>query len=202
MAKVGIPHLKTGPFGSSLKGEHWVDDGVPVITIGALGEGDFIAEELLFIREEYANFLHDYRMKASEIVFSRVADVGRSVTIGDEQIGWVMSSNLMRIHVDNSLINSNFLQSQLSFDSRIKKQIRCKVNSGGREVANSEVLNSLLFICPPISEQQIIIDRAAVNTQRIQTETRLLEKLRKQKAGLMQDLLTGKVQVKIDDAAA
>ena len=29
--------LKTGPFGSSLKQEHWVDDGVSVITIGSLG---------------------------------------------------------------------------------------------------------------------------------------------------------------------
>ena len=33
------PYLKTGPFGSSLKGEHWVGvgEGVPVVTIGAIG---------------------------------------------------------------------------------------------------------------------------------------------------------------------
>lgn len=199
LSKAGTPHLKTGPFGSSLKGEHWVDEGVPVITIGALGEGEFINEELLFITEKYANFLREYRMKSGEIVFSRVADVGRSVVIGVEQTGWVMSSNLMRIHLDEKLMNSAFLQSQLSFDSRIKKQIRCKVNTGGREVANSEVLNSLLFVFPPLSEQQLIIGRAEINNQKIRTEKFLLEKLRKQKAGLMHDLLTGKVQVKVDD---
>lgn len=197
LSKTGVPHLKTGPFGSSLKGEHWVNEGVPVITIGSLGEGEFINEELLFIAEAYANLLREYRMKTGEIVFSRVADVGRSVVIGVEQAGWVMSSNLMRIHLAENLMNSAFLQSQLSFDSRIKKQIRCKVNAGGREVANSEILNSLLFVCPSVSEQQLLTDHAEINNQRIQTEIRLLEKLRKQKAGLMHDLLTGKVQVKV-----
>lgn len=199
LSKAGTPHLKTGPFGSSLKGEHWVDEGIPVITIGALGEGEFINEELLFITEKYANFLREYRMRSGEIVFSRVADVGRSVVIGVEETGWVMSSNLMRIHLDEKLMNSVFLQSQLSFDSRLKKQIRCKVNTGGREVANSEVLNSLLFVFPPLSEQQLIIGRAEINNQKIRTEKFLLEKLRKQKAGLMHDLLTGKVQVKVED---
>jgi type I restriction enzyme S subunit len=49
-------HLKTGPFGSSLKLEHWVDEGRPVITIGALGEGEFIADELLHVSEATAEW--------------------------------------------------------------------------------------------------------------------------------------------------
>src|SRR5690606_14503973 len=123
-----------GPFGSSLKGEHWREDGVPVITIGALGEGEFARDELLFISESYANLLTEYRMKPGEVVFSRVADVGRSVVIESEQDGWVMSSNLMRIHLDQDKANPHFLQYLLTFDSRVRKQIRCKVNSSGRDV--------------------------------------------------------------------
>lgn len=202
MARPGIPHIKTGPFGSSLKGEHWVSEGVPVITIGALGEGEFIYDELLFITERYADTLVEYQMKAGEVVFSRVADVGRSVVIESSQEGWVMSSNLMRIHLDSGKANPYYLQSLLSFDSRVKSQIRCKVNSGGRDVANSEVLNSLVFAWPKIEEQAEIVSRASSINSKISKERELLDKLRKEKSGLMHDLLTGKVPVAPDPKAA
>jgi type I restriction enzyme, S subunit len=199
-SKPGIPHLKTGPFGSSLKGEHWVEDGVPVITIGSLGEGEFDIAELLFINDFDANRLHDFQMKLGDVVFSRVADVGRSVAIDIRQVGWIMSSNLMRISLDNNLVQSKYLQYQLSYDFRIKKQIRCKVNSGGRDVANSEVLNSLLFAWAKIDEQLEIVKRAKALNSRINCENNKLHKLHLKKSGLMHDLLTGKVSVDVDPA--
>lgn len=198
MAHPGIAHIKTGPFGSSLKGEHWVSEGVPVITIGALGEGEFIVDELLFITERYSNTLIEYQMKAGQVVFSRVADVGRSVVIESGQEGWVMSSNLMRIHLDSGKADPNYLQSLLSFDNRVKSQIRCKVNSGGRDVANSAVLNSLFFAWPRIEEQTDIVSRASSIDGKITKEKAFLDNLNKQKSGLMHDLLTGKVPVKVE----
>lgn len=201
MARPGVAHIKTGPFGSSLKGEHWVLEGIPVITIGALGEGEFNINELLFITERYSDTLVEYQMKAGEVVFSRVADVGRSVVIEQDQAGWIMSSNLMRIHLDSSKADPNYLQGLLSFDSRVKNQIRCKVNSGGRDVANSAVLNSLLFAWPSIEEQGCIVSRASSIDTKINKENAFIENLGKQKAGLMHDLLTGKAQVVPDLAA-
>lgn len=201
-AKPGVPHLRTGPFGSSLKGEHWVETGHPVITIGALGEGSFTSSELLFISDFDARRLSDFQMKIDDVVFSRVADVGRSVVIEAEQVGWIMSSNLMRISLDKELASSHFLQQQLSYDTRVKKQIRCKVNSGGREVANSAILNSLLFVWPTINEQNEIVRRADALSARVHCERNKLNKLYNQKSGLMHDLLTGKMQVPINTTEA
>lgn len=191
----GIPHLRTGPFGSSLKGEHWVEVGHPVITIGALGEGEFIESELLYVGDFDARRLKEFQLKPGEVVFSRVADVGRSVVVRDEQAGWIMSSNLMRIALDKKLVVPDFLQQQLSFDQRIKRQIRAKVNSGGRDVANSEILNQLLFAWPSYPEQQLIVERAAAVDDRLRSEVNKQRKLEKEKAGLMHDLLTGKVRI-------
>jgi type I restriction enzyme, S subunit len=201
-SRPGVPHLRTGPFGSSLKGEHWVEEGTPVITIGALGEGKFDTAELFFINDFNANRLSDFQMKLGDVVFSRVADVGRSVVVNSEQVGWIMSSNLMRISLNQNLVQPDYLQYQLSYDFRVKKQISCKVNSGGRDVANSEVLNGLLFMWPSVDEQLEIIKRAETISSRINSENDKLQKLHKQKSGLMHDLLTGKVQVNIDSAEA
>jgi type I restriction enzyme S subunit len=191
----GRAYIKTGPFGTSLKLEHWVEVGRPVITIGALGEGEFISGELLHVSEVTAERLRDYQLDVGDVVFSRVADVGRSAVIGEEQRGWIMSSNLMRISLDRGQVVPAFLQAQLAYDGRLRRQIRATVNSGGRDVANSAILNRLRFCWPSKQEQERIAERSAAVEARRQVYVMALEKMRLTKAGLMHDLLTGLVRV-------
>ncbi|KAI5914391.1 restriction endonuclease subunit S [Thauera sp. 2A1] len=195
----GTHWIRTGPFGSALKGEHWRTHGHPVITIGALGEGVFTDDELLFVESRDAARLVDFQLKAGDVVFSRVADVGRSVVVRSEQAGWIMSSNLMRIAVDETRARPDLVQMALASDSRIKAQIRARVNSGGRDVANSDVLNQLRFVWPDIEEQDRIIARADIADCRITSEQLKRSNLLAQKQGLMHDLLTGKVPVKVEE---
>ena len=198
----GTHWVRTGPFGSALKGEHWRTHGHPVITIGALGEGVFTDDELLFVDSKDAARLVDFQLKAGDVVFSRVADVGRSVVVRAEQAGWIMSSNLMRIAVDENRARPDLVQMSLASDSRIKAQIRARVNSGGRDVANSDVLNQLRFVWPDIEEQDRIIERADMAGCRITSEQMKRSNLLAQKQGLMRDLLTGKVPVKVEEPEA
>ena len=189
------PHLKTGPFGSSLKLEHWCATGVPVITIGALGAGSLIESELLYVSEATAMRLRNYRLEVGDIVFSRVADVGRSAVIGGPQRGWIMSSNLMRISLDSKQVDARFLQAQLSYESRIQQQMLSSVNAGGRDVANTEILNRIRFLWPPLTEQARIMDRIEALDDSMDCTAKELGKLRQVKTALMQDLLTGEVSV-------
>ncbi len=195
--RAGVSWIRTGPFGSALKGEHWRTHGHPVITIGALGEGEFLNEELLFVDAKDAARLRDFQLNVGDVVFSRVADVGRSVVIRKEQASWIMSSNLMRIALDENLVRPDYLQMQLAGDSRVKAQIRAQINSGGRDVANSAVLSRLRFAWPGPDEQDRIISRALLEEHSLRVERRKAEKLQKQKLGLMQDLLTGRVPVPV-----
>jgi type I restriction enzyme S subunit len=195
--RVGTSWIRTGPFGSALKGEHWRSHGHPVITIGALGEGNILSEGLLFVNDRDATRLHDFQLKAGDVVFSRVADVGRSIVVREDQAGWIMSSNLMRIAVDENCARPDFLQMALAGDARVKAQIRARVNSGGRDVANSQVMSQLRFVWPEMAEQDRIIARSDKISRNLNIEQQKVVKLRQQKLGLMQDLLTGKIPVKV-----
>lgn len=188
-------HIKTGPFGSALKSEHWVEFGVPVITIGALGEGQFIGSNLLFVSEKTAQRLASYALVEGDIVFSRVADVGRSVVVTASEFGWIMSSNLMRISLDQKLINPMFSQICIGHDPRIRMQIRRLVNAGGRDVANSAVMNALTFCWPPKDEQDIIVSRLEAVSVEINNGINNRGKLLSIQTGLMQNLLTGQKRV-------
>ncbi len=196
----GRAHLKTGPFGSALKIEHWVEEGHPVITIGALGEGEFLQSELLFVSDFTAQRLREYQLELGDVVFSRVADVGRSAVIMEQHKGWLMSSNLMRISLDQDKVRAAFLQAQLAHDSRVRAQIRATVNAGGRDVANSQILNRLLFAWPQLDEQTRLLDRIVALDNKREAETTRLDNLIKQKYGLMHDLLTGRVRVKVAES--
>lgn len=189
------PFIKTGPFGSSLKGEHWTESGVPVVTIGSLGEGEFTNSELLYISDRKASELSAYMLEEGDLVFSRVADVGRSVVVREAERGWIMSSNLMRISLDRNRVVPAFAHMNLVAAASTREQIRRAVNAGGREVANTAILNSIKFAWPAFEEQQRIVEVADSASAHIRAVESSRDKLKLQKQGLMHDLLTGKVRV-------
>lgn len=188
------PCIKTGPFGSSLKGKDWVETGVPVVTIGALGEGEFVRSELLFISESKAHSLAAYTVAPGDLLFSRVADVGRSAAVSEKEADWMMSSNLMRISLDQSKVVPTFAYLSL-VHQRTRNQIRQAVNAGGRDVANTPILTSLQFGWPPYQEQIRIVRISVAQSALITHAQTYLGKLNRLKTGLMQDLLSGRVSV-------
>lgn len=187
--------IRTGPFGSSLKGEHWRDSGRPVITIGSLGQTAFVLSELLYVDDATAARLGDFELIPGDVVFSRVADVGRSVVVSENERGWIMSSNFMRISVDSSKARPHFLQLLLSSSTMVRRLLRTTVNSAGRDVANSNVLMKLLFPWPTLTEQDEILRRAEAVNLRLLREEMGRQKLINTKVGLMDNLLTGRVRV-------
>ena len=189
------PYLKTGPFGSSLKISDWVEHGIPVITIGALGEGSFEEGDLLYISMAKAEQLAAYALEPGDIVFSRVADVGRSVVVTERERDWIMSSNMMRISIDVAKADPNFLRLNIVKHPGVRAQIRQTVNASGREVANQQVLDALRFPWPSVDEQRRIVRIVAQQSEQIVHKEACLAKFRRAKAGLMQDLLTGNRRV-------
>lgn len=191
----GRPFIKTGPFGSSLNTKHWVEDGVPVITIGSLGESGFLKKELLYVSDSTAQSLNAFRVKPGDIVFSRVADIGRALVISAEQDGWIISSNFMRISLDQSKVSPPFLYRSIVFNPSTRDQLRVLSNSSGREVVNTAILSALRFAWPDPKEQDRINMRLDQIEQSIGTETQVLSKFLSLKRGLMHDLLTGDLRV-------
>lgn len=189
------PALRTGPFGSSLKTKHFTTGGRPVLTIGSLGEGEIQIGELFYVDEAKALELREYEVEPGDVVFSRVADVGRSVTIPEGADGWIISSNLMRIAVDKSRFDPWFIRQSLVHSRHLKKQMRRLTADAGREIVNSDVLSSLLFPMPDREEQNQIAEVIRRVDERIWKDREVLSQLVKTKSALSQGLLTGQIPV-------
>jgi len=162
---------------------------VPVITIGAIGESNFITENLLFVSDEKAAALQAYRMQIGDILFSRVADVGRAIVIKKENEGWVMSSNFMRLRLDKNKAIPQFIFLYIKHHPGFASEIAQQVNASGRSVTNSKILNNLDFLRIPKNEQIVICNFANQIDQYIDRESSTRLKLLNQKIGLLHNLL-------------
>ncbi|WP_334019448.1 restriction endonuclease subunit S [Alteromonas sp. S015] len=158
LSKKHEPAIRTGPFGSALKADHWCQEGRPVITIGCLGEYGYDHSEELYIEEDYALQLQQYSVKKGDIVFSRVADIGRSILIGDDMCSAIISSNLMKISLDESKADPRFYFYSIKYSPIVLHQIKRFTNSGGRLLVTSRDLRKIKFPTPSLNEQVSIAD--------------------------------------------
>ena len=82
----------TGPFGSNLGRDDFVDTGVPVLTIGCLTEQGIVLDKAFYVSEEKAVELARYRVQQNDILFSRMASVGRADMVSADIEGSIINS--------------------------------------------------------------------------------------------------------------
>jgi len=94
----------------------------------------------------------------------------------------------------NDRSTENYLLHYLLSDS---SQAKIKDEMSGNAITRLTLkkINEFIVSCPEIGEQVEIADRLSALSRRVDFEVKYMEKLKTQKKGLMQDLLTGKVQV-------
>lgn len=191
--------ILTGPFGADLGQGDFVDEGIPVLRIGNVQTGYIDTTDLLFITEKKANYLNRYRISRNDLLFARQgATTGRNCLANKYIEGYLINYHIIRVALDDEKCSPVFIEA--AFNSTvIMKQIERDKGRGTREGINTQQLTSLKIPMAPVSEQRDIEKILHTKQREIEAEKLRLEKLRKQKAGLMHDLLTGKVQVKVDD---
>ena len=153
-----LTSLKTGPFGSALNSEHWSPNGTAVLTIGCLGEQSIIDDELLYISDSYAEKLNSYRVNEGDIVFSRVADIGRAQLISKKQDGWIISSNLMKMVINKKLIRPAFLYIAIKGSPVVVNQFKRQSNGNGCLLVNSSIVKNIKVPTPDLATQDRLID--------------------------------------------
>ena len=100
---------QTGPFGSQLHEEDYVEEGTPIVTVEHLGDIGFTTQNLPFVSEADTKRLSKYLLKEGDIVFSRVGSIDRCVYVKREQENWLFSGRCLRVRCDSTKINPRFL---------------------------------------------------------------------------------------------
>lgn len=79
--------------------------------------------------------------------------------------------------------------------SLLQRDLSKMCDNSGVPQLNNKHIYPLVFAVPSLQEQSRVLDRLSTNEKAIQLEKKRLDKLRRVKRGLMDDLLTGRVQI-------
>ncbi|MFU2489226.1 restriction endonuclease subunit S [Thauera sp. WH-1] len=120
-------------------------------------------------------------------------EIGRCA-IADESVrGMLFQNHLFRLRPKRLLPSYALLWMNSAF---VRAYWRCEAaTSSGLNTINRSKLRRLRVAVPTPEEQEMIAGREACLASRIKEETRVLGKLKTEKSGLMDDLLTGRVRV-------
>lgn len=132
-------------------------------------------------------------------VFATIEGVGLPTLVPHIPEPAVYESNMMRLQVNLCSVVPRLLFEWLRSPAA-RAHISSRVNASNQCSVNQSVINSLPVPIPDPDEQNWINSRIEAADKRIDTEITILGKLKKQKVGLMHDLLTGKVPVKVEEA--
>jgi type I restriction enzyme S subunit len=197
LGSIVIPKgLQTGPFGSQLHAHEYVEWGVPVIMPKDMKGNRIDPNSIAHIPETRASQLDKHRVQQGELLFARRGDIGRFALVEKVNEGWVCGTGCLKARLSPS-INPIFISCYLTLIPVIEW---LNSNAVGQTMLNlnTSILADLPVILPPESEQKIIGDAISALDSSINSNFGKLASVVNIKKALMQDLLTGKVRVNVE----
>ncbi|MDZ8275336.1 restriction endonuclease subunit S [Microbacterium aquimaris] len=167
--------IKSGPFGTVLSASEYGAVGVPVISVGEVGYGEFrVRSETPRVGEDVTSRLPEYLLQEGDIVFGRKGAVDRSAWVSSDQDGWFLGSDGLRVRT-HSGANSRFVAFQLR--GAVARDWLLQHAGGSTLLSlNQGTLARVPVVIPPLAEQQAIAevlgaldDKIAANTALAQT---------------------------------
>lgn len=136
------------------------------------------------------------RVGEGDLLISITADLGIIGVIPDGLGDAYVNQHIALVRLDRKNANPYWVANYLAFGGS-QKQFYMLNDQGAKAGINLPTVESLLVAVPEVQEQDRIAALIAVHDVRIRTEEHYRDKLKLQKKGLMHDLLTGKVKVKV-----
>ncbi|WP_257293612.1 restriction endonuclease subunit S [Endozoicomonas sp. YOMI1] len=194
-------YLQTGPFGSQLHAHEYQDEGIPVIMPQDINDGLIDTYEIARITEARASTLAKHRVQPGDIIIARRGELSRAAAITEQETSWLCGTGCFLLRLKKSELNHYFVASAYRHDI-VQRQIAGLAVGSTMPSLNNEVMNKLVFPFPDPEEQHRIVLRIDISDQKIRGLYQQVMKLKNQKLGLMQDLLTGRVPVSVKEPEA
>ena len=166
--------VQTGPFGSQLHNEDYVESGTPIITVEHM-DGKYIAHRNLpLVSQNDADRLRKYDLHTGDIVFSRVGSVDRAVMVSQHEDGWLFSGRCLRVRPYDPNTGSYFLW---WFNQPVIRQLVTASAVGATMPSiNTSILNSIRIVFP---QKDIVTQFCKMADSLIEIIATNLEEIRK-----------------------
>lgn len=173
-----IADIQTGPFGSQLHKEDYVENGTPIVTVEHLGQRIFTTQNLPRVSDIDKKRLSKYVLQKGDIVFSRVGSVDRCSYVDKWHDGWMFSGRCLRVRPCD-LVEPLFLYYTFCLE-QTKQYIRNVAVGATMPSINTKLLGKVEVPFPPLDIQQRIAKILSAIDDKIELNQRISDNLQQQ----------------------
>ena len=149
--------IAIGPFGSRMKSDCYVADGVRVVRGTNISSGRTFSGEFVFITPDKAKELGGANLSPNDLVFPHRGSIGEIGIVPEDGNQYVISSSLMKLTCDESIANPLFVfyffKSSLGKFELLKNASQVGTPGIGQPLSS---LKSIYIPLPPLSVQSEI----------------------------------------------
>lgn len=149
-----LADIQTGPFGSQLHKEDYVEVGTPIVTVEHLGNRIFTEQNLPKVSDGDRKRLEKYLLLTGDIVFSRVGSVDRCSYVDERHSGWMFSGRCLRIR-PSECINPLYLYYYFCLEE-VRQFVRNIAVGATMPSINTKLLGEVPVSVPSIQTQRRI----------------------------------------------
>lgn len=145
-----------------------------------------------------SNELANYSVQKGDVFFTRTSEtpdeIGITSVLLDKPINTTFSGFILRARPIMDILDIEYKRYCFSVDV-VRKEIISKCTYTTRALTNGRVLSKINILVPPLAEQKAIAKALSDTDNLIQSLEKLIDKKKKIKLGLMQQLLTGNKRI-------
>jgi type I restriction enzyme, S subunit len=191
-----------GPFGSNLIASDYRRSGVPITFVRDIKPGRYEWNSDTYVTRDKARQLRAHSVEAGDVIATKM---GLPPCVSCVYPEWmpagVITADVIRLTPNRQEVSAVWLADAINHD-RVKRQVAAITAGVTRAKVTLADFRRITLAKPPLAEQNAIAERVQAMEDDIELERQQVDKLRVQKSGLMQDLLTGKVRVPVASATA
>lgn len=163
--------IQTGPFGSQLHQEEYVEGGIPVINPSHLVEGQLEPDQSVTVTPTKAEELKRHQMQVGDVIFGRRGELGRAALARLENRGWVVGTGCLRLRFLSKQFDPGFFLEVLSSPA-VRSWFHLRSRGATMANLNEELLGVLPVPAISLADQEQI----AADIREVRTRHRRLSK--------------------------
>jgi type I restriction enzyme S subunit len=171
-------------------GYQYTNSGVKFLRVENISHsGRILENDLKYISEEANDALRRSQLKAGDLLVSIAGAIGRSAIVDEKNLPANTNQAVGIVRLKPDAVNAKYVR--YSIESPMVGRQMSDQQAGNAQVnLNLQQLGGLIFLQPPLPEQQKIATILSSVDNVIETTRAQIDKLKDLKTGMMQELLT------------